>query len=117
LVDSMMESVYWMGMDQPAKGTILPGRVECVQKQRRGVARGGGVGASERERVPWEGVESSPHENGGADTGRSPHSVRRSSRGQPTHDCVCQARGARAVRRRGSARGRGHLRSRAWTKT
>jgi hypothetical protein len=25
LVESMMESEYWMGMDQPAKGTILPG--------------------------------------------------------------------------------------------
>ncbi len=24
LVASMMESLYWMGMDQPAKGTILP---------------------------------------------------------------------------------------------
>ena len=24
LVASMMESPYWMGMDQPAKGTILP---------------------------------------------------------------------------------------------
>ena len=25
LVESMMESLYWMGIDQPAKGTILPG--------------------------------------------------------------------------------------------
>ena len=25
-VESMMESPYWMGMDQPAKGTILPER-------------------------------------------------------------------------------------------
>jgi hypothetical protein len=25
VVDSMMESLYWIGMDQPAKGTILPG--------------------------------------------------------------------------------------------
>jgi hypothetical protein len=24
VVDSMMESLYWMGMAQPAKGTILP---------------------------------------------------------------------------------------------
>ena len=24
VVESMMESAYWMGMDQPAKGTILP---------------------------------------------------------------------------------------------
>lgn len=26
MVDSMIESLYWIGMDQPAKGTILPAR-------------------------------------------------------------------------------------------
>jgi hypothetical protein len=26
MVESMMLSLYWMGMDQPAKGTILPTR-------------------------------------------------------------------------------------------
>ena len=25
-VESMMLSLYWMGIDQPAKGTILPAR-------------------------------------------------------------------------------------------
>ena len=42
LVASMMESPYWIGIDHPAKGTILPG----VEVEGGG---GGGWGGRERE--------------------------------------------------------------------
>lgn len=45
VVESMMESLYWMGMDQPAKGTILP----RGWKGGRGGGRGGEVRRPERE--------------------------------------------------------------------
>jgi hypothetical protein len=30
-VESMIESLYWIGMDHPAKGTILPARSKCKE--------------------------------------------------------------------------------------
>ncbi len=44
MVESMMLSLYWMGMDQPANGTILPGAgLGAYHRQCEGMFEGGQV--------------------------------------------------------------------------